>query len=180
MSGRPMSHSAGFSLVEILIVLAVGACVLGGGWSWVWAVTSAGARTADAVEARTSLAYARRVLLADLRCASGLAAGRPSTTTGLTLTVPSWRRADGLVTVNWDESRSVLWRVTSGCHLAEDVDDFRVTYLDAGGNEVACGEDALGEPAAETVRGVIVEMRVCADRAVACGRWAVWFERVNE
>jgi prepilin-type N-terminal cleavage/methylation domain-containing protein len=170
-SGRA---SPAFSLVEMLISLSLGALLLSGAWSWVWAVTAAGVHTADVVEARTTLAFARRILLADARAAGGLAPDLPSTSSSLALAVSPRRRADGRVDVHWDESRGVLWRLAAGCHLADGVDLFHVTYLDAGGEEIACGRDPLSVEAAESVRGLVIRLRVRAGAGVAEGRWPVW------
>jgi prepilin-type N-terminal cleavage/methylation domain-containing protein len=176
MNGRPPSGSTstGFTLVETLIALSLGAVLLAGAWSWVWAVTSAGARAADMVEACTTLAFARRILLADVRAAGGLAPDLPSSATSLALAVSPRRRADGRVDVHWDEGRGVLWRLAAGCHLADGVDLFQVTYLDADGEEIACGREPLSADAAASVRGLIIRLRVRAGGTVAHGRWPVW------
>jgi hypothetical protein len=159
----------------MLIALSLGALLLAGAWSWVWAVTAAGARAADLVEARTTLAFARRVLLADVRATGGLAPELPSTSSSLALAVSPRRRADQRVDVRWDESRGILWRLAAGCHLADGVDLFHVTYLDGGGEEIACGREALSVEAAESVRGLVIRLRVRAGAAAAEGRWPVWF-----
>jgi hypothetical protein len=162
----------------MLVALGMGACLLASAWSCVWAITSASGRTADAVEARTSLAFARRVLLADLRVAAGLATTATSSDSELAVSVPAWRQSSGLVTVCWERDRGVLWRLAPGCHLAEGVDLFQVTYLDAAGSQVGNGGEPLDGASAATVRGVVVDVRVRVGKAVASGHWPVWFLRV--
>lgn len=162
----------GFSLVEILVALAIGAWLLAGAWAWVWAATKASAAASDAVEAHTSLAFARRVLLADLRAAAGLSPAAPSGTGSLTLAVSRRRQEDGIVTIVWDSARGVLWRVAPGCHLADSVEAFAVSYTDAAGARIPC-DGTLDAAQAPTVRGLIIDLRVRVGNAVARGHWSV-------
>jgi prepilin-type N-terminal cleavage/methylation domain-containing protein len=171
-----VSHrtQAGFSLVEVLIALAIGGWLLGGAWAWLWSATRASAAAADAVEAQTSLAYARRVLLADLRAAEDLSPVAPSGVTAITLRVSSRRHEDGIVRIVWDASRGVLWRVAPGCHLADSVEAFAVSYVDASGALIECEGD-LDTVEAAAVRGVIIDLRIEVGGAVARGRWPLRF-----
>jgi prepilin-type N-terminal cleavage/methylation domain-containing protein len=164
----------GFSLVEVLVALAIGAWLLAGAWAWVWAATKASAAAADAVEAHTSLAFARRVLLADVRCAAGLSPAAPSGATSLALDVPARRQEDGIVKIVWDASRGILWRLTPGCHLAEAVEEFAVRYVDAGGAPIPCA-GTLDTSQAAAVRGLTIDLRVRVGSAMARGHWVCRF-----
>jgi prepilin-type N-terminal cleavage/methylation domain-containing protein len=169
VSGRPQ---AGFSLVEVLIALAIGAWLLAGAWGWLWSATRASAAAADAVEAHTSLAFARRVLLADLRAAAGLSPVAPSGTRSFTLVVSRRRQEDGIVRIVWDPSRGVLWRVAPSCHLADSVEAFAVSYVDAAGARIPC-DGTLDASRAAAVRGLTIDLRVRVGNAVVRGHWPI-------
>lgn len=165
----------GCTLIEVLLAASLGAGLLAGAWAWAWTVAGSAARTGDAAEARTSLAFARRVLLADLRAAGGLDELGTCSDVAIALRVSPERHPEGVVSVVWSRERGVLWRLTPSCHLAGGVEAFAVRYLDAEGLTVGGGLEALTPTQKRTVAGVVVTLRLRYGLAYATGCWPVWF-----
>lgn len=174
---RPTASGiAGFTLVEVLLVCALAATLLAGAWAWAWTVAGAGGRIGEAAETRTSLAYVRRMLLADLRATRGLDESSPCSSTALALAVPTDHHAAGRVVVSWNRERGVLWRVAPACHLADGVELFIVRYVDAAGCSVGDGASELLPEEKRRVAGVVVSVRVRYGQAISQGSWPAWFE----
>lgn len=132
--------SGGFSLIELLVAIALAGGLLASAWGWAWAVTAAGARADDAHELRSALAYAQRTLGADLRGARRLApeAGPGCTESALTLHIMQDDAGARDVPIVFDPVRDLLWRLTSSCHLIDGVTDCRFSYYDGGGMRLDC------------------------------------------
>lgn len=164
----------GLTLVEVLLAASLGAVLLAGAWGWAWSVAAAGTDVGDAAEARTSLAYARRMLLADLRDADGLDELGVCSAEAIAVRVGPARHPSGIVSIVWNRERGVLWRVAPACHLADGVERFHVRYLDATGARVGDGHVRLLPAEIEAVAAVEVSLRVRYGTACAEGSWPVW------
>ena len=180
MSGRGVTSagvgsSAGFTLVELLLAVGLAAWLSAGAWAWAWTAIEAGGRVVDDGDADTALAYARRTILADVRAAAGLASGGACDESSVCLRVPPRHRPDGEVTIVWNPDRKVIWRVAPACHVAGDVESFRLVYLDARGAVVEPAPVGVATSWRERVAGLSVELRVRVHGREACGRWSAWF-----
>jgi prepilin-type N-terminal cleavage/methylation domain-containing protein len=172
---------AGFSLVELLVVLVVACGLLAAAWGWFWTVNGRVERNAEGADASTSLAFARRLMLRELRGAASLAApvvGPGCGSSSLAL-VPGAATPTGLVQYVWDPAREVLWRGSSSNHVAEGVTDFRVTYYDAAGRPLEPGEgDALDAEELSSVHSVGVRVALCSGAVTTGAQWVVALRNV--
>jgi prepilin-type N-terminal cleavage/methylation domain-containing protein len=166
----------GFSLVELLVVLVAASGLLAAAWGWFWTVNARVDRGTEGAEASTSLAFARRLMLRELRGAASLAA--PATGPGcgersLAL-VPGAEVPTGLVQYAWDSARQVLWRATSSGHVADGVTDFCVTYYDDEGRPVEpASGGALGAAQVSVVRSVRMRVALGSGRSTIVGEWTI-------
>jgi prepilin-type N-terminal cleavage/methylation domain-containing protein len=174
-SGPPdaVRSPAGFTLVELLLVIGLAAWLSAGAWAWAWTVVKAGGR--DDGDAETTLAYARRTIMADVRAAEGLAPAGICDESAVCLRVPPEHRPDGEVEIVWNEDRKVVWRVAPACHVASGVESFHLVYLDAGGDVVPPMPAGAAASWRERVAGLSVEVRVRVRGSETCGRWSAWF-----
>ena len=168
-------RSAGFTLVELVLVIALAAWLSAGAWAWAWTVVKAGARVVDGGDAETALAYARRTILADVRAAEGLAADGVCDESAVRLQVPPEHRPDGLVTIACNADRRVVWRVAPACHVTSGVESFQILYLDPQGAVVAPATAGATSSWRERVAGLSVELRVRVHGRTVGGRWSAWF-----
>jgi prepilin-type N-terminal cleavage/methylation domain-containing protein len=166
----------GFSLVELLVVLVVACGLLTAAWGWFWTVNERVQRNAEGADASTSLAFARRLLLRELRATAALAApaaGQGCGPHSLAL-VPGAETPSGLVQYTWDPARQVLWRASSSSHVADGVTDFLITYYDAAGRPVeATADDPLNAAQLSLVRSVDVRIALCSGPATTVAVWTV-------
>lgn len=146
--------AGGFSLIELLVAIALAGGLLASAWGWAWAVTGAGVRADDAHELRSALAYAQRTLGADLRAARRLApeAGPGCTASALTLHVVQDDAGARDVPIVFEPGRDLLWRLTSSCHLIDGVADCRFAYYDGGGAMLDCSAGLTPRDAARVRR----------------------------
>lgn len=170
---RDVRGCRGLTLIEVLLAASLGAVLLAGAWGWAWSVAAAGTDVGDAAEARTSLAYARRMLLADLRDAVGLDTLGLCSAQAIALRVGPTRHPSGAVSTVWNRERGVLWRVAPACHLADGVERFHVRYLDAAGVPVGDGDVPLLPAQIEAVTAVEVSLRIRYGSACVEGSWPV-------
>jgi len=174
---RGRSRAAGFSLVELLVAVCVTTVVLCGGWSWCWTVTKSCAAGSDRLDAASSLAFVRRLSTNELDGADALVATSSAVCSATAIAFDARSGAGPaleLVTYVYDPDRHVLWRKDPGSHLAEGVDDFSVTYFDAGGHALPLGSG--GELAAADlplVRRVQLTAVVRVSRQTASASWQV-------
>jgi len=167
---------AGFSLVELLVAVAVAGVVLTAGWAWCWSLSGSSAAACARLDAASSAAFTQRLTTAELAECLGLVAA-PScrcSATSIAFVVPSGDGHTELVTYVFDAARRVLWRKSPSAHLAEGVDAFAVVYRDADARPLSCDASG-GLPAAALplVRRVdlTVTVRCGARTALAC--WQV-------
>lgn len=154
--------NAGFSLIELLTASAIAGIVLAAGWTWCWGATRSCSTQAGRVEARSSLAFVRRLTAAELRSAAAFVR-TPLHVCGLhsvCFVVPADDHGTyELITYVWDQSRHVLWRKSSGSHLAEGVTSFAVGYYDAGGDRLEPAADgALPDADLLRIRAVSIDV----------------------
>ena len=171
----------GFSLVELLVVLAVASGLLTAAWGWFWTVNERVERNAESADASTSLAFARRLLLNELRGAASLAApaAGPGCGSRSLALVPGAATPAGMVQYAWDPARRVLWRASSSNHVAEGVTDFLVTYYDAAGQPLEPAEgDALSAAELAGVHSVEVRVALSSGAAGAVAEWTVALRNV--
>jgi prepilin-type N-terminal cleavage/methylation domain-containing protein len=171
----------GFSLIELLVVLVVACGLLSAAWGWFWTVNGRVERNAEGADASTSLAFARRLVLRELRGAASLAApvSGPGCGSRSLALVPGAETPIGLVQYVWDPAREVLWRASSSNHVAEGVTDFLVTYYDAAGRPVEPAKgDALDAAELSGVRTVGVRVALSSGTATAVAEWVVALRNV--
>ena len=166
----------GYGLIELLVAVAIAGVVLSAGWAWCWSVGASCAVTCARCDAASSVAFARRLTSAELGECLGLVAASSCrcSATSIAFAVPSSGGATELVTYVYDPGRRVLWRKSSSAHLAEGVDDFAITYLDAQGQALTCdASGGLPATALPLVRRVDLSATVrCAGRSVSAS-WQV-------
>ena len=131
----------GFGLVELMIALAITGILLAAGWCWLVDVQGSALRGGTAAEAYTSGAFARRLMISELRRSNGLSsAGAGCSRHALTFTVPENDEPQpDVVSYVWDASRRVLWRKAPGSYLQESVSDFSVQLWDTDGRPLDPG-----------------------------------------
>jgi hypothetical protein len=159
--------------VELAAAVLLAVLLLSASWSWLWAAEGAARRGTDAAEASTSVAFARRLLLRELRSALALAppdAGGGCTSSSLVL-LEGDETAVTTVRYAWNAERSVLWRGTSSNYVAEDVAAFTLTYQDASGASMK-GEP-LSDEQVRAVRTVGVSITVRHGSASVSSSWQV-------
>ncbi len=170
-------RQAGFSLVELLLATVIAGVVLAGGWAWCWSVCGSCARGAERLDAGSSLAFARRLSVNELRCSEGLVAtsGAGCTATAISFMAPAASStAPELITYVWDTGRRVLWRKAPGSHVAENVDSFSISYFDDQGRPVApASGGALSAGELLRVRMVELSAVISCGRQTASASWCV-------
>jgi len=167
---------AGFSLVELLVAVAVAGVVLAAGWAWCWSMSGSSAAACARLDAASSVAFTRRLTTAELGECLGLVAassGRCSATS-IAFVVPASDGDTELVTYVFDPARRVLWRKSPSAHLAEGVDAFAVVYRDADSQVLPCDASG-GLPAAALplVRRVDLTVTVRCGVQTALASWQV-------
>ena len=131
----------GFTLVELLVAMALVAIVLSAAYGWVWSVGALATRTADRAQACTIAAVVARTIAEDVRdsvAVTAPAVGRDPDAC-LTLEHDHVGGAPEDVVTAWDPARSVVWKNASGTYVADHVCDFRVSYVLADGRIVDGG-----------------------------------------
>jgi prepilin-type N-terminal cleavage/methylation domain-containing protein len=176
MSRQSAARGAGFTLVELLVALALSTCLLAAGWTWMWATRAALTRRLVACEQDTSMAFARRSLRRDVRSAvaviSTAAARSGAHTLVLACTTADGHAGSDVTDYVWDDSRGVLWRRAPGSHVADGVEVFEVRYYDARGAELVPDmRGDLAASAAAAVRRVGVRLVVRAGSVVCEREW---------
>jgi len=174
---RPAGGASGFSLIELLVAVALAGVVTCAGWSWCWSVSRSCANARDRLEALSSIGFVRRLTTRELSAATRLL-NTPScscTNNGLAFAVPT---PDGRglqeVTYGWNAARGIVWRKASGSHLVEGATRFDVCYADQAGRGLACGSDGrLDEAARPAVRTVELTLTVVVGRQAVTRRWRV-------
>jgi len=169
--------TAAFSLVELLVAVALAGVVSCAGWAWCWSSTGVCARSGDRLDAQSSLAFVRRITTAELHVASCLVNSPSCSCTGhsIVCAVPA---ADGrslqLVSYVWDEHRGVVWRKASGSHLVEGAIRFDVAYRDDANGNIVCGPDGrLTTAGLAAVRRVDFALTVIVGTQTVTERWRV-------
>jgi hypothetical protein len=153
---------AGITLFEVMIAVALAACLLAAGWSWVFTVSASSRADVAVMEASSRMAFARRELTADVSCGRLSAASPGCGSDGLSLVVTHPGGAKELVTIHYDPTRQVVWRKTSSCHVVQGVLRFGVEYLDSGGE--ALSPAAGGRPTQAELDRVVC-LRFCVQLA---------------
>ena len=173
---RRLAARPGFSLIELIVAVVAAGGLLTATWSWFWTLSGCVGHGADAAEAYTSLAFARRLLLRELRGAASLTApavGVGCSARSLAL-VPGAEEPSGLVQYAWDPARQVLWRASSSNHVADGVTDFAIGYLDGDGEPVTpAAGDQLAAAQLRAVRSLTLRIRLRSGGATAAGDWVV-------
>ena len=173
---RPVSAQPGFSLVELLVVLVAASGLLAAAWGWFWTVNERVQHDAHGADASTSLAFARRLVVRELRAAASLAApvaGQGCGSRSLAL-VPGAETPTGLIQYVWDPARAVLWRGSSSSHVADGVTEFMVSYYDAAGRPVEPADgDSLTATQLAGVRSVGLRIALSRGVTVANAEWVV-------
>ena len=176
---RPLdavSAQPGFSLVELLVVLVVAGGLLAAAWGWFWTVNGRVERDARGADASTSLAFARRLVVRELRGAASLAAppAGPGCGSRSLALVPGAETPTGLVQYVWDPARDVLWRASSSNHVADGVTDFLITYYDAAGRPVEAADGgALNAAQLSGVRSVALRIALGSGATTTSAEWVV-------
>jgi prepilin-type N-terminal cleavage/methylation domain-containing protein len=152
--------TSGFTLIEILVAVAVLAVVLGAAYGWVWSVGSLAGTSDDRAQAGTIAAHLVRSVAEDVGVAVGVIAPSAGRDGGDSLTlfrdgVASAR--EDLVIV-WDPARRVVWRNASGTYVADHVRGFRVGFVLGDGRCVDGG--AMGAADWRSVRAVQIAVTV--------------------
>jgi prepilin-type N-terminal cleavage/methylation domain-containing protein len=161
-SRRRAVGDGGLTLVEVMIAVALAGIVFASAWPWCWNVTAATTASEHRGQAMSSLAYALRVLGADVRRSRHLAGAPAAGCTATSLSLDLGDAASGgveQVTYRYDPQRGVIWRKAPGTYLVEQVTACRFSYFDAVGNEVPVAAGAtLG--AADSDRVVRIRLEV--------------------
>lgn len=135
--GLARSRQHGLTLVEVMLAAALACMLTACAYGWLWGVVHACAREARASDGQTRLAATHRRLALDLAQALTLRApaeGLSERRFALeTIDAQGVRRE---VEYCWDPARRVLWRGSSSSYVADGIQSFRVTYLDAQGREI--------------------------------------------
>ena len=173
----PGSGAAGYSLVELLVALAVAGVVLTAGWAWCWSISGVSAVACARLDAASSVAFTRRLTSAELSECLGLVPSSPyygSGATSIAFAVPASDGHVELVTYVYDPARRVLWRKSPSAHLAEGVDAFSITYRDAHAHTLACDAGGgLPAVALPLVRRVDLSVTVRCGDQTAFASWQV-------
>jgi prepilin-type N-terminal cleavage/methylation domain-containing protein len=141
---------AGMGLVELMVALAITSILLAVGWCWLVNVQGSTVHGATAAQVHTSGAFARRLMVSELRRSTGLSSANAGCSRhALTFTVPVKDEVQpDVVSYVWDESRRVLWRKAPGSYLQEDVSDFSVQLWDQDGRPLEPGAGGVYADAA--------------------------------
>ena len=131
----------GLGLVELMVALAITGMLLAAGWCWLVDVQGSALHGVRAAEVYTGGAFARRLMVCELRRSTGLSStGAGCSCHAVTFTVPAKDPLQAeVVSYVWDESRRLLWRKASGSYLQESVCDFSVQLWDADGKPLEPG-----------------------------------------
>jgi len=156
----------GLGLVELVVALAITGILLAAGWCWLVDVQGSVLHGATAAEVYSNGAFARRLMVSELRRSTGLSsAGTGCGRHALTFTVPAKDTLQpDVVSYVWDESRRVLWRKAPGSYLQESVSDFSVQLWDVDGRPLDPGADGVFADAA-LVSAARVRLSVTAECA---------------
>jgi len=167
---------AGFSLVELLVAVAIAGVVLTAGWAWCWSVSGSSAAACARLDAASAVAFTQRLTTAELEECLGLVAASSCrcSATSIAFVVPASDGDTELVTYVFDPGRRALWRKSPSAHLVEGADTFAVVYRDADSRILTCDASG-GLPAAALplVRRVDLTITVRCGAQTAFASWQV-------
>ncbi len=128
--------------MELLLATAIAAVALGAAWPWLWTVATAARGVEARAQSETQAAYATRAIAEELRLAVNLQPVPPPLSPDRALHISHNHRGSGVesIVIAYDPSRRVLWRKASGTYLADHVTQFKVSYLNEGGEPLAASE----------------------------------------
>ncbi|MBS0197534.1 MAG: prepilin-type N-terminal cleavage/methylation domain-containing protein [Planctomycetes bacterium] len=162
-------HRRGFTLVEMVISMAILAIVLIGGQSAVMMATATARRTARDASAATSTAVAEAMLSADLADATSVTT---ATGTQITVAVPD-RTGDGVsdtVTYSWSGAAGApIVRTVNGTatNVMAGVQGFQIAYVTGTGRSAAAASQS-----AEMLVATNVNSNSTADVTLSSSKWA--------
>jgi prepilin-type N-terminal cleavage/methylation domain-containing protein len=165
--GGTVAGEDGFTLVEVLLALAVAGVVLAASYGWVWSLGAFARVHDDRAQAGTIAAAAARGIADDVRAA--VAVAPPSAvydpSRALKLVHDHVGAAPEEVTIVWDPVRRVIWRNAPGTYVADHVTAFVVAYTLRDGREV--GAAAMVATDWPLATAVLVSLSTEAGRARA-------------
>jgi len=169
-------RARGMSLVELLVAVALSGVIFCAAWAWFWTMSTAASTTRQRLDIVCRLAFAQRLVAADVRAATLVEpqSGLPTQQTGLRATLPKDGAPDDEVLYVWDARRSVLWRGAPGSYVAEGVTQFAVRYLDSAGAPFAMPADGSSPSGPESaVAAIEVSMTIARGRISVSRIWTV-------
>ncbi len=169
------SRSQGLTVIELLVACAIGGIALAAAWPWLFTTTAASGREERRLEADTSLAFVTRLTADELRRASAFVAtpAPGCSARSVAFVVP---RADGTgetIVYAWNSATRVLWRKTSGSHLASGVTAFAVDYFAATGDALEPAGASLDPNQLARVRRVRLTVSLTCGTDVIEASWDV-------
>ena len=146
--------------MELLVAMSLASLMMAAAWAWLFSVTDVSAGDDARSEVESRLGFAHRLITGEVT--SGTLVADPvgsCTRTCLTIAVTRLDNTSETIVYRYDQSRSILWRKSSGSHVAEGVRALSFEYLSADGEPLALGEDdALAPALAASVRAVRLAM----------------------
>ncbi|MGO8684244.1 MAG: prepilin-type N-terminal cleavage/methylation domain-containing protein [Thermoleophilia bacterium] len=170
MRRRPAQ--SGFSLIELVVAVALASLLLAGAWSWFFTTAAACARSNASAEAASRLAFARRLFT--LEVASGSLLASPSGSCSRTCLTVSVTHIDGsseTIVYYFDAARGILWRKNASNHVVEGVQSLSFDYLSSSGVPLSLAADGtLSATTAGLVRAVRLSLTVVVHGAAPLAR----------